>query len=309
MENCILCKSKNIECVQKINSDLIIDLYRNELNVDVTIELKGNSFIYAFKCKDCKLLFFNPMTAGSEDFYENLQKLDSLYYSELRPEFIEALKHINAEDKVLEIGSGSAFFAQKVNKDNYVGLEYNQEAIDKAEKKGIKLLKNSIEDFSKNNSELFDVVCSFHVLEHVTNPYSFIEHSLKKLKKGGKFICAVPCSNSLLTSNINHVLNMPPHHITRWNIETFDFICSNFNLNKIHFYNDEVLNNRDYFEKEVETIFFNFFLSSNRIVIRINYLRNFKKILRRVSKFLQFHKFFKSKKKYGKNMMLIATKM
>lgn len=210
MIQCMLCKSKNLENVQKINTKLIVDLYKNELNINIASEFGENRFINTFKCNDCELMFFNPIISGSEQFYEDLQNLESGYYSNKRPEFIEAIKFINKNNKVLEIGAGSAYFAEILQNVNYVGLEYNQEAIEKAKMKGIKLEKKSIEEFLQNNSEQFDVVCSFHVLEHVSNPYTFIESSLKTLKKGGKFICAVPCSNSFSISYHNHVLNTPP---------------------------------------------------------------------------------------------------
>lgn len=308
MIQCMLCKSKNLENIQKIKTKLIVDLYKKELNVDVALEFAENQFINAFKCKDCELIFFNPVITGSEQFYENLQLQESGYYSNNRPEFIEAKKYINKNDKVLEIGAGSAYFAEILGNINYIGLEYNQEAIDNAKMKGVILKKENIEEFSINNSEQFDVVCSFHVLEHVSNPYTFIESSLKTLKKGGKFICAVPCSNSFSISNHNHVLNIPPHHATRWSIKTFHFICEKFDLNIESLYIDRIVNPKDNFEIKSRTLFFNFIFPQKKILLNKNFLKYFHKIFKKLNRSLGLYKYDNIEKNYGKSMMIIAVK-
>ena len=308
MIQCMLCKSKNLENVQKINTKLIVDLYKNELNINIASEFGENRFINTFKCNDCELMFFNPIISGSEQFYEDLQNLESGYYSNKRPEFIEAIKFINKNNKVLEIGAGSAYFAEILQNVNYVGLEYNQEAIEKAKMKGIKLEKKSIEEFLQNNSEQFDVVCSFHVLEHVSNPYTFIESSLKTLKKGGKFICAVPCSNSFSISYHNHVLNTPPHHATRWSLKTFKYICEKFDLNIETIYVDKIVNTKDYFEIKSRTLFFNFIFPYKQIVLNENFLKIFHKIFKKLNRFFGLYKFDALEKYHGKSMMIIAVK-
>jgi SAM-dependent methyltransferase len=308
MTHCLLCKSKKVKNIQRIKTKSILDLYKKELNIDVTTEFSPLQSIDSLKCSDCGLLFFEPKVPGSEQFYEDLQQLESVYYSDSRPEFFEALKSIDPKDKVLEIGAGSASFAEKLNSKTYVGLEYNQEAIDKAKSKGILLLKESIENFAINNAEQFDVVCSFHVLEHVSNPYSYIESSLKTLKKGGKFICAVPCSDSFYSSNHNHVLNMPPHHITRWGTKTFQHICNSFNLEVQSLYVSEVVNARDYFEIKIRTLFFKFIFPNKQIIVNALFLKIFHRIFKKINRALGLYKWDNPKQYKGINMMMVAIK-
>jgi len=50
-------------------------------------------------------------------------------------------------------------------KNNYVGIELSKYAKILAEKKGIRVINSTIEEFSKNHNDLFDIVCSFQVLE------------------------------------------------------------------------------------------------------------------------------------------------
>ncbi len=308
MAHCILCKSEKVKNIQRISTNLIIDLYQNELNIDVASEFAKVQYLDSLRCNHCRLLFFEPKMPGSEQFYEDLQKLESVYYSDSRPEFFEALKFIDKNDKVLEIGAGSASFAEKLDSQNYVGLEYNQEAIDKAKGKGITLIKESIENFSIHNLEQFDVVCSFHVLEHVSNPYTYIESSLKALKKGGKFICAVPCSDSFYSSNHNHVLNMPPHHITRWNTKTFKHLSETFNLEVKSLYITDVFNSEDYFEVKIRTLFLKFIFPNQQIILNKNILKLFHKIFKKGNRFLGLYKLDNGKQYKGINMMMVAIK-
>ncbi|MCL0067940.1 methyltransferase domain-containing protein [Peptococcaceae bacterium] len=99
-----------------------------------------------------------------------------------------------------------------------------------AKKEGILIENKTIEEFAQENFEKFDVVCSFQVLEHVSNPKSFIEASLKVLRKRGKMIIAVPNEDSFIKYSVNTVLNMPPHHVTRWKKDVFKFISQKYNL-------------------------------------------------------------------------------
>ncbi|MFN3315825.1 MAG: class I SAM-dependent methyltransferase, partial [Raineya sp.] len=166
---------------------------------------------------------------GDENFYNTLQKYD-WYYSDIKKEFEVAQKYIKTTDKVLEVGSGKGNFAKYLNTANYIGLDFSQEAKRMAAENGIKIENDSIEDFSEKNMENFDVVASFQVLEHVKNPDKFIEAKLKALKKGGKLIFAVPNDGSFVGKVSNHALNMPPHHVSRWNRATFEFIAQKYHL-------------------------------------------------------------------------------
>ncbi len=239
-EICILCKSNELQTVQKVKTSDINDLYVQDLSVDVLSEFKGNEYVDYKKCKNCHLHFFSPIFTGSPKFYESLLKPEEFYYKDDRYEFFLAKEHIKKSDKVLEIGSGSGHFSQIINVDDYTGLEYNDKAIADAKEKGINLIKKSIEEFSKENKDTFDVVCSFQVLEHVDSPNTYIQSSLDVLKKGGLIIFGVPSAESILTDNINHTLNFPPHHITRWYNKTFENFEKVFDVELISVNNEPV---------------------------------------------------------------------
>jgi 2-polyprenyl-3-methyl-5-hydroxy-6-metoxy-1,4-benzoquinol methylase len=238
--SCISCKSEELEQIQKIKTSDINELYKRAFSYDVIDEFKGENHINYVKCKQCSLHFFTPILPGSGRFYEELQKRMSFYYKDNRYEFFYSKDFIKEGDKVLEIGSGNGHFSEIINAKDYTGLEYNDKAIKDAAEKGIRLIKQSIEDHSKEQKEVYDVVCSFQVLEHVPNPHEYIQASLRVLKKGGLMIIGVPAMESILTTNLNHTLNLPPHHMTRWNKEAFQYFEQIFDV-KLHAFSYEPL--------------------------------------------------------------------
>lgn len=308
MKNCIFCKSNDVQSIQKIVKSDIVDLYQKELGIDILSELSENEVVEAMECATCGLIFFDPKAIGSGDFYEKLQMLEGDYYSNDRPEFAMAMKYINSQDSVLEVGSGSAFFARKLNVKNYVGLEYNDEAILKAKEANIDLVKESIEIYSLKNKEAFDVVCSFHVLEHVSNPEAFLESSINGLVKGGKLIVAVPCADSYFTKNVNHVLNMPPHHITRWKIDTLKYVAKKFNLNVLDVNVDTVENRASYFELKYAFLINRLVFSRRTILNKSKYYDLILKIIKKLNRKLGLYKLENNKAYFGKNMLIVFEK-
>lgn len=113
---------------------------------------------------------------------------------------IKAIKDSNTKkgSKILEIGSGLGYLTYSLNKAGYdcKGIDYSDTATDFANKFfGSKYSQGTIETFSKDNKEKFDVVVATEVIEHVVDPTSFIENSLKVLKPGGTLIFTTPIKN------------------------------------------------------------------------------------------------------------------
>lgn len=266
---CILCNKATLETVQQLKTKDISALYKNRLNVEISQEFKEHKTIDYVKCTSCNLHFFTPVCNGSADFYVLLQEKQDFYYNANRYEFFFAKKHIESSHKVLEIGAGSGYFASLLNTENYIGLEYNDKAIEDAAKRNITLINQSIEDFAKTNEEQFDVVCNFQVLEHVPNPNKFINASLATLKKGGLLIIGVPSANSILTNNKNHVLNFPPHHITRWYNDTCHNFANIFDVEVVEIHNEPIPEklHKNLLTNKLTERFLNIFSSKKHILV------------------------------------------
>jgi SAM-dependent methyltransferase len=99
---------------------------------------------------------------------------------------------------------------------DYTGLEFNDEAVRSATERGLHVENGSIEQHMVGREGLYDVVCAFQVLEHVAQVHNFIAASVRGLKIGGLLIYCVPSEESYVSLLQNAVLNLPPHHVTRW---------------------------------------------------------------------------------------------
>ena len=241
---CILCNGENLELITKLNKDSLCLLYKKALNINISNLITAN--INYFNCKDCDLKFFvdenGNIPTGDNDFYNSLNKLDWYYFSE-KSEYHYAKKFINKDSKVLEVGCGKGAFVKfmpKEARDNYVGLEFSTQAKIMAQKDGIKIENISIEEYAKDNQNRFDIACSFQVLEHISNPFSFIQSQIKCLNGGGRLIIGIPSEDSFLQYCVNGILNMPPHHISRFSDKTLNKIAEIFNLDLLDLYHEKI---------------------------------------------------------------------
>ncbi|WP_373032452.1 class I SAM-dependent methyltransferase [Sulfurovum sp.] len=235
--NCPLCESNDINTIEKIDAKSLIKLYEKMTDIDFSYLIYQD--IEYCECQHCKLRYFNPLITGDEQFYNSLQKFDWYYMNE-KDEYNEAKKYIKATDRVLEVGSGKGAFAKDLPTKDYVGLDFSLKAKEMAAENGIFIENEMVQDYADKNLNKFDIVVSFQVLEHIPNPKSFLEAKLKALKIGGKMIIAVPSEDSFLKYVTNGILNMPPHHVTRWSDDTLRYIADEYNLELLALQHEKV---------------------------------------------------------------------
>ncbi len=214
MTTCPLCRSGSPEQADSFPTSDLVLAYRQAFGVDVAAFFKEPSLRF-FRCTSCDLRFFDPLASGDSAFYEKLSNLDG-YYMDKKPEFEFARRFISPQDAVLEVGGGKSGFANSIARENYTGLEFNEDAVRTAREAGIRMSLGSLEDHAAGNREKYDAVCTFQVLEHVPNPRSFLDAAMTCLKPDGKLIVSVPSHDSFQRNVVNHLLNMPPHHVTIW---------------------------------------------------------------------------------------------
>lgn len=214
-----------LELITTFPTASIIKIYEDELKVDTRRFFKGVPAVELYECRDTGYRFYYPEgILGDGQFYADLNKDDAGYYSTTRWEHTYATSLITPGQKVLEIGAGDGFFLEQLKKSDIdaIGLELNVAAIAKGEKKGLRMYNEMIEDHANAHAGEYDVVCCFQVLEHIYNVKSFLDASLKALKRGGKLIIGVPNNNPYLFKQDKwHTLNLPPHHAGLWNKRAF----------------------------------------------------------------------------------------
>ena len=199
-----------------------------------------------WECAETGLQFAWPMRAGNVAFYEWVSSFKS-YYPGIRWEYGEvaqAIKdtaHDAADFKVLDVGCGKGDFLRTLNflpAPKKFALDLNEPAIRACREQGFPAFCGTIESaiaagFLRGGE--FAVVTSFHCLEHVDAPVEFVRELLRAVAPGGKLFLSTPYSPMTFESDWFDVLNHPPHHMTRWNLTSYQKLAELLNLKMRHF--------------------------------------------------------------------------
>ncbi len=102
------------------------------------------------------------------------------------------------------------------------------------------MLNESVQEHSLGNANKYDVVCSFQVLEHVSDIHTFVESCITCLKPGGLLIYSVPSADSFLSFVENCIINMPPHHVSRWTDKALKKIANIFNMKTLRIEHEQL---------------------------------------------------------------------
>lgn len=228
-------------CVLKgeIDTHIVRNRYLSELDVDIPCITNVSDKIQWWKCPATKLEFFRPEElAGNGEFYGQLQR-HWWYYMPEKWEYDQAKSIISRSHakRVLEVGCGDGAFLREFQKnpaiEAAVGLELNLQAVANAKAAGLDVRDTLIQDLRHSHEGYFDVVCSFQVLEHVSHPREFLEDQISLLRPGGLLIFAVPNSGGFLRNDPMNLLNLPPHHMSRWFPETCNALGRSLGLRLI----------------------------------------------------------------------------
>jgi SAM-dependent methyltransferase len=213
----------------------LINDWQATFGLDISDEIGDIETISLYRCQASGLDFFMPPeAAGSEKIYQGLQKFEWFYMAS-KWEFIQALKDLRGAKNILEVGSGPGHFLAQAVKElpgiRIRGIEFNEAALREAWHKNLPAEQRRLEEFAAAE-ERFDAVCSFQVLEHVSHPRPFLEAMVHILSRGGRLILSVPNRESFLKHQYN-LLDLPPHHMTRWNAYVFKYLEKLFPLKMI----------------------------------------------------------------------------
>ena len=158
------------------------------------------------------------------------------------------------EKKIADMGCGLGFIYQRLTpqiQQNYIG--YDAAIIERPpfEYRRVDLNNFEIENFGE-----FDCVLCFETLEHLTNPYSFLENVKKMLKEDGILYLTIPAlevtHNTIYPGLLYPVANfiqflgqmafeIKSHRIHDKNFkqEVFELINKNWNFSKMLFHKEE----------------------------------------------------------------------
>lgn len=227
-----LVPASKVSLLETVPADKLIKAWKTYYDIEVTEEFHGIENIFLYRCETSQLDFFTPSSvAGSDQLYHNLRRLDWFYMPE-KWEFDEAIKDIAGCRSILEVGCGPGFFIEKAMKNfngrTIKGIDMSKSSIENAISRNLPVEKAGVKEIL-DRGDRFETVCSFQVLEHIDQPYDFLDALVKLIKRGGRLILCVPNKESFLKHQDN-ILDMPPHHMTKWNVFTFKYLEKLFPL-------------------------------------------------------------------------------
>src|SRR2546428_13865398 len=102
----------NTVLIDNFRSSDTIQLYRDQLDIDVSRFFVGQTEFYLYKCRDTGYRFYYPARLdGDGKFYEQLQqRLGTGYYHAGKFENQFALEEIKADERILDGGGGEGEF-------------------------------------------------------------------------------------------------------------------------------------------------------------------------------------------------------
>ena len=204
--------------------------------------MKDYKIAHLCQCKDCGFVFSKqiPKEIELEEHYNGYGRNDYLSpltikrYNELLDQFEKYRKN----NKILDVGCGIGYFLEEARKRGWevYGTEFTDEAIEICSKKGIKMNKGIL-DPDNYNSQEFDVITSFEVIEHINNPIDELTNFYKILRKGGIAYVTTPNFNSLLRYRLKSRYNVIcyPEHLSYYSPKTLKkvFDSVGFKTNKV----------------------------------------------------------------------------
>lgn len=125
---------------------------------------------------------------------------DKKYYEQARPEIARLI--VGQPKAILDVGCASGFFKSNVSwACDYQGVEPVAEAAKDARDNGVKVYEGFYQDVAGEIPQgHFDLIVCNDVIEHVADPWAFLESLKTKLMPGGTLIGSLP--------NVRYLLNL-----------------------------------------------------------------------------------------------------
>jgi SAM-dependent methyltransferase len=216
--------------IQPISTRLISGLWSGAFRVATDRQLGGIES-FALWESPCGLAFFEPMLPGDDAFYLDLYKQGDFHQLLTAPglaraEFRRVAELVRPGARVLDAGCGEGGLAGLLPGAVYVGLDLNFSP----PAGGPDIRNETVAEHALLHSAEYDLVCAFHVIEHVADPLSFALDLVRCIRPGGHLCVAVPSRYSPITDIPNFVFNAPPHHLSWWDEDALRALAARLDL-------------------------------------------------------------------------------
>ena len=162
-------------------------------------------------CNSCGVVFLAPkqIPLNLDSYYQN-----NVFYAENadNPDLVRRMiksakfylkiitKYIQPinNNLLIDIGSNYGALVEEASRSGFkaIGLEKNHFLAQKGRRRGLDISENNLVDLAV--SFPVKIITAMHVMEHLTDPQSFIKDVYKKLETGGLFIIGIPNIKSYL---------------------------------------------------------------------------------------------------------------
>lgn len=181
---------------------------KTKIHLHLKDEFLSKENFQIHECLNCGLLFTEPRPTKerigeyykSEEYYSHQENKKGLI-----PKIYENVKAINLKAKykmatkglekgiILDIGCGVGDFLHMMEQNGWetIGIEPSADAKDIARKR-MKAKLLSPEEITNLKEESLDLITMWHVLEHVDDIKSEVQHLYRLLKRGGRLVLALP---------------------------------------------------------------------------------------------------------------------
>lgn len=195
--------------------------------------LKGYENAYLVKSEPLGFVFSARIPTEEEliKHYEGYSREDYLSpitvkrYHELLDEF-EAYRKTG---RILDVGCGVGYFLEEAKKRGWEvhGTEYTDKAIAICKAKGINMQQGKLNP-ALYQKEMFDIVTSFEVLEHINNPQEEMQNIRKLLRPGGLFYLTTPNFNAMERYLLKEKYNVIqyPEHLSYYTKKTLHYLLA-----------------------------------------------------------------------------------
>jgi len=236
--NCPVCGQNDFEVLFESN----MQDYDFREAVETVYMLWGERYGRHVKCKNCNLIYVNPIRKGSKinEAYSQRKSFDAAIIKESRLRAAESqvglVKKYNDGVRLLDVGCGEGFFLFNASKAGYTakGIELSQDAAAYARREfGLDVEAKPLEEMQLPEN-YFDVVTMWQVLEHVPFPLMILKEVHRVLNQGGVLVITTPDIESRLAKVFQRRWwNVRMLHINQFTTKTLTNILKNAGFKNI----------------------------------------------------------------------------
>lgn len=185
------------------------DLLKSEIPFDLDFTFYFDPKLQLLKQKKSKLLINSLEAAYKADYNIGNIQPDNQWGDKYAQDFLDFIqKYLSKPVSMLEIGCGGGMLLSRFQESGHSVLGIDPAPLSKIEASKLKV--QVISDFypSKQIKQKFDVIYHSDVLEHVTNPLTFLKKHYIQLNNNGLLFISTPdCSENILKGDTSLVLH------------------------------------------------------------------------------------------------------